>query len=160
MASNHKRGRDEDPAEGGKGRRTKENKIEHTCGMIESHLLSCFSKLYSTKAILGQAKANLEMIGGLISRQKDEQKQALLRLQAARRGPSNEVKLTVVGEAAYQKFQLAMHDQIQELGLVEAAIANAHTALAEDNEKRNGPWLPVPPIRARPECKSRTAQSS
>ena len=160
MASNHKRGRDEDPGEGGKGRRTKEKKIEHTCGMIESHLFSCFSKLHSTKVILGQAKANLEMIGGLISRQKDEHKQALLRLQAARRGPSNEVTLTVVGEAAYQKFQLAMRDQIQELGLVEEAIANAHTVVAEDNVKRSGPWLPVPPIRTRTECKPRSAQSS
>ena len=160
MSSHNKRESVDVPGGEEKARRAKERRTEIVVGKIETQLCACFTKLHSTRVILGQAKANLEMIGGLICRQKDEHKQALLRLQAARRGPSNEVKLTVVGEAAYQKFQLAMHDQIQELGLVEAAIANAHTALAEDNEKRNGPWLPVPPIRARPECKSRSAQSS
>ena len=74
-------------------------------------------------------------------------------------GLRTRLKLTVVGEAAYQRYQQAMHDQIQELSLVEAALSNAHAVLAEDNEKRNGPWLTVPPIRARPESKPRTPPS-
>ena len=50
-------------------------------------------------------------------------------------------------------------EQIQELSQVEEALSNAHTVLAEDNEKRNGPWPTVPPIRARPESKPRTPPS-
>ena len=159
MSSHSKRGRADDPGDGEKERQAKERRTEQNLRKIESHLFACFSKLHSTKVILGQAKSNLEMIGGLICRQKEELKQVISRLHASRRGPANDVRLIVVGEAAHQRFELAMLDQIQELSLVEEALSNAHTVLAEDNEKRNGPWPTVPPIRARPESKPRTPLS-
>ena len=156
MSSHSKRGRADDPGDDEKERQAQERRTEQSLRKIESHLFACFSKLHSTKVILGQAKANLEMVGGLASRQKEELKQVLSRLHASRRGPANDVRLTVVGEAAHQRYEKAMLDQIQELSLVEEALSDAHTVLAEDNEKRNGPWLTVPPIRARPESKPRT----
>ena len=88
-------------------------------------------------------------------RQKVEIQQIISRLHDARRGAANNVRLTVVAEAAHQKYEKAMFDQIKELALVEEALAQAHTIIAEDNEQRNGPWPPLPPIRARPEQKQR-----
>ena len=159
MSSHSKRGRADDPGDGEKDRQAKERRTEQNLRKIESHLFAGFSKLRSTKVILGQAKSNLEMIGGLICRQKEELKQVISGLHAARRGPANDVKLTVVGEAAHYRFERAMQEQIQELSQVEEALSNAHTVLAEDNEKRNGPWPTVPPIRERPESKPRTPPS-
>ena len=155
MAS-QKRGRPDGPGDDGQKRQAKERKTEHTVRKIESHIFACFSKLHSTKAILGQSKSNLEMIGGIVNRQKEELQQTIMRLHASRRGPSNDVRLTVVAEAAYNKIEQATYAQIQELATVEAALAAAHTILSEDNEARNGPWPSVPPIRARPETKPRT----
>ena len=160
MSSHNKRERADVPGDEEKARQAKERRAELTVSKIESQLCACFSKLHSTRVILGQAKANLEMVGGLASRQKEELKQIISRLHAARRGPANDVRLTVVAEAAHQRFEKAMFDQIHELSLVEEAFANAHTVIAEDNERRNGPWPTLPPIRARPEPKPRTPPRS
>ena len=160
MSSNNKRERADVPGDEGKARQAKERRTELTVSKIESQLCAGFTKLHGTRAILSQAKANLEMVGGLACRQKEELKQIISRLHAARRGPANDVRLTVVAEAAYQKYEKAMFDQIHELGLVEEALANAHTVIAEDNERRNGPWPPLPPIRVRPEQQPRKPPSS
>ena len=53
-------------------REAKARRTENSLNKIESHLSAGFSKLHSTAVILSQAKSNLEMIGGLVCRQKDE----------------------------------------------------------------------------------------
>ena len=95
------------------------------------------------------------MVGGLVCRQKDELQQVISRLHDTSRGTGNSLRLTVVAEAAHQKYEKAMYDQIKELAAVEEALAQAHTVIAEDNEKRNGPWPPLPPIRARADIAQR-----
>ena len=138
-----------------KERQAKARRTEQSLNKIESHLYAGFSKLHSTAVILSQAKSNLEMIGGLVCRQKEEIKQIISGLHASRRGQAKDLKLTVVGEAAYQKYLVALYQQVNELNLVEEAITNAHTVVTEDNAKRNGPWTPLPPIRERPDPTSR-----
>ena len=150
MSSHNKRESVDVPGGEEKARRAKERRTEIVVGKIETQLCAGFTKLHSTKVILGQAKANIEMVGGLVSRQKEELQQIVSLLHAARRGPANDVRLTVVAEAAHQKFEKAMYDQIHELSKVEEALASAHQVIAEDNESRSGPWPPLPPIRARP----------
>ena len=157
MPSNNKRDRADGPGEEGRTRQAKERKTELVVSRVEAQLCAGFSKLHSTKAILSQAKANLEMVGGLVCRQKVEIQQIISRLHDARRGAGNNVRLTVVAEAAHQKYEKAMHDQIKELALVEEALAQACAIIAEDNEQRNGPWPPLPPIRARPDQTQRNA---
>ena len=160
MSSHNKRERVDVPGDEDKARRAKERRTELIVSKIETQLCAGFTKLHSTRVILGQAKANLEMVGGLVCRQKEELKQIISCLHLARRGPANDVRLTVVAEAAHQKFEKAMYDQINELSSVEEALASAHDVIAEDNERRNGPWPALPPIRARPEQKPRTPPSS
>ena len=121
--------------------------MDLTLQRIETQLNAGFTKLHGTAALLGQAKANLELIGGLISRQKDEIKQTVTGLLASRRGPAKDVKLTVVAEAAYVKYVTYLYAQRHELEVVEEAIAKAHNVIAADNDKRSGPWTPLPPIR-------------
>ena len=123
---------------------------------MATQLSAGFCKLHGAKIILNQAKANIEMVGGLVCRQEDEIQQIISRLHDARRGVGNNVRLTVVAEAAHQKYEKAMNDQIKELAAVEEALAQAHTIIAEDNEQRNGPWPPLPPIRARADLTPRT----
>ena len=69
------------------------------------------------------------------------------------------MKLTVVAEAAYQKYLVSLYQQRHELNLVEEAIANAHKVVAEDNVKRSGPWTPLPPIREKPDTAPRPTPS-
>ena len=157
MTSNNKRDRADVPGEEGRTRQAKERKTELVVSRVEAQLCAGFTKLHSTKAILSQAKANLEMVGGLVCRQKVEIQQIISRLHDARRGAGNNVRLTVVAEAAHQKYEKAMYDQIKELSAVEEALAQARTVIAEDNEKRNGPWQPLPPIRARADHTQRSA---
>ena len=155
MPPNNKRERADGAEDEGKARLAKEKKTELTVSKVATQLSAGFCKLYGTKVILNQAKANIEMVGGLIGRQKDEIRQVISRLHEARRGTG--VRLTVVAEAAHQKYEKAMYDQIKELSAVEEALAQAHTVIAEDNEQRNGPWQPLPPIRARADNTQRTA---
>ena len=149
MPPSNKRERDDSVAEEGRARLAKEKRNELIVNKVATQLNAGFCKLHSTKTILNQAKANLEMVGGLVCRQKDELQQVISRLHEARRGTGNTLRLTVVAEAAHQKYEKAMYDQMKELAAVEEALAQAHTVIAEDNEKRNGPWPPLPPIRAR-----------
>ena len=150
MSSHNKREREDAPGGDEKARRAKERRTEIVVGKIETQLCACFNKLHSTQVILGQAKANIEMVGGLVCRQKQELQHIVAQLHAARRGPANDVRHTVVAEAAHQKFEMAMYDQIHELSKVDEVLDSAHQVIAENNEKRNGPWPPLPPIRARP----------
>ena len=78
-------------------------------------------------------------------------------MHEARRGTGNTLRLTVVAEAAHQRYEKAMFDQIKELSAVEEALAQAHTVISEDNEKRSGPWPALPPIRARAEAVPKTS---
>ena len=118
-------------------------------GKIEAQLCAGFTKLHSTQVLLGQAKANIEMVGGLVCRQMEQLQHIVNQLHDARRGPANSIQLTVVAEAAHKKYETAIYDQLQELHKVEEALCSAHQVIAENNEKRNGPWPPLPPIRAR-----------
>ena len=149
MPPGNKRERDDSEGDEERARRAKERRIDIIVNKVATELNTGFCKLHSTKTILGQAKANLEMVGGLVCRQKDELKQVISRLHAARRGTGNTCLLTVVAEAAHQKYERAMYDQIKELSEVEEALAQAHTVLSADNERRSGPWPALPPIRAR-----------
>ena len=101
-----KRGRATGQDDGGdaQAREAKERRVDLTLQRIETQLNAGFTKLHGTAALLGQAKANLELIGGLISRQKDEIKQTVTGLLASRRGTAKDVKLTVVAEAAFVKY--------------------------------------------------------
>ena len=150
MASHNKREREDTPGDEEKARRAKERRTEIVVSKIETQLCAGFNKLHSTQVILGQAKANIEMVGGLVCRQKEQLQHIVSQLHAARKGPANNIHLTVVAEAAHQKYEMAMYDQIHELSKVEEALDSAHQVIAENNEKRNGPWPPLPPIRARP----------
>ena len=116
---------------------------------VEAQLCAGFNKLHSTQVLLGQAKANIEMVGGLVHRQMEQLQYIVNQLHEARRGPANNILLTVVAEAAHKKYETAIYDQLHELGKVEEALSSAHQVIAETNEKRNGPWPPLPPIRAR-----------
>ena len=150
MSAPAKRGRDVAQDEGDQTRRAKERRTELVVGKIEAQLCAGFNKLHSTQVLLGQAKANIEMVGGLVCRQKEQLQHIVSQLHAARKGPANNIHLTVVAEAAHQKYEMAMYDQIHELSKVEEALDSAHQVIAENNEKTNGPWPPLPPIRARP----------
>ena len=150
MSAQAKRGRDVAQDEGEQTRRAKDRRTELVIGKVETQLCAGFNKLHSTQVLLGQAKANIEMVGGLVCRQKEQLQHIVSQLHAARKGPANNIHLTVVAEAAHQKYEMAMCDQIQELSKVEEALDSAHQVIAENNEKRNGPWPPLPPIRARP----------
>ena len=119
-------------------------------GKVEAQLCAGFNKLRSAQVLLGQAKANIEMVGGLVCRQKEQIQHIASQLHAARRGPANDICLTLVAEAAHQKFEMAMYDQIHELSKVEEVLDSAHQVISENNEKRSGPWPPLPPIRAKP----------
>ena len=156
MPPSNKREREDSAAEEGRARLAKEKKNELIVSKVATQLSAGFCKLHGTKTILNQAKANIEMVGGLVCRQKDELQQVISRLHEARRGTGNALRLTVVAEAAHQKYEKAMYDQIKELAAVEEALAQAHTIIAEDNEKRNGPWPPLPPIRPRADLAPRT----
>ena len=150
MSSQHKRERDDATGDEEKARRAKERRTETVVSKIEAQLCAGFNKLHSTQVLLGQAKANIEMVGGLVCRQKEQIQHIVSQLHAARKGPANDVRLTVVAEAAHQKYEMAMYDQIHELCKVEEVLDSAHQVISENNEKRNGPWPPLPPIRAKP----------
>ena len=157
-----KRGRAAGQDDGGeeRDREAKERRVDQALQKIEVQLNAGFTKLHGTAAMLDQAKANLEMIGGLVCRQKDELKQTVAGLLASRRGPAKDVKLTVVAEAAFQKYLTFLYQQRHELEEVEEAIAKAHTVVAADNVKRSGPWTPLPPIRGRIDTPTKTTAAS
>ena len=134
-------------------RMAKERKAEHSLRKIETHMMAGFSKLHSTGVIINQAKSNIEMIGSMISRQKEQLKSTRLRLIAAL---PQDFRLTTVAAAASTRFDQAMMDQTEELTKIEQALSAAHEAVAEQNVQRHGPWPPVPPIKARPDTKPRT----
>ena len=136
-----------------KQRIAKERRIEHTVRKVETHMMASFSKLHSTGVILNQAKANVEMVGGLGSRHKEELKITRLRLVGSL---PQDFRLTTVATAATNRFEKALHDQVDEINKVEQALSAAHEILSEQNTARQGPWPPVPPIKARPESKPRT----
>ena len=161
MTSHNKRGRAMGQDDGGeeREREAKERRTAQSLHKIETQLNAGFTKLHSTAVLLSQAKANLEMIGGLVCRQKDEIKQTIDGILVSRRGQAKDVKLTVVAEAAYQKYLVSLYQQRHELNLVEEAIANAHKVVAEDNVKRSGPWTPLPPIREKPDIAPRPTPS-
>ena len=148
MPSHNKRERPDAQSEEEKKRQAKERRADLIASKIETQLCAGYNKLHRTGVLLHQVKANLEMIGGLVCRQKDEIKQNLRDLHEAERGTN--IRLTVVAEAAHLQYLNAMYEQIRELGKVEEAIAKAHAEASEENEKRNGPWTPLPPIRASP----------
>ena len=150
MSAQAKRGRDAAQDDGEHTRRVKERRTEIVVSKIETQLFAGFNKLHSTQVLLGQATANLEMIGGLVCRQKEQLQHIVSQLHAARKGPTNNIPLTVVAEAAHKHYELAIYAQIHELGKIEEALDIAHQIVTEKNEKRNGPWPPLPPIRARP----------
>ena len=75
-------------------------------GKIETQLCAGYNKLRRTGVLLHQVKANLEMIGGLVCRQKDEIKQNLRDLHETERGTN--IKLTVVAEARQQRLRSAL----------------------------------------------------
>ena len=150
MSAQAKRGRDAAQDDGEHTRRVKERRTEIVVSKVEAQLCAGFNKLHSTQVLLGQAKANIEMVGGLVCRQKEQLQHIVSQLHAARRGPVNNILLTVVAEAAHKKYEMAIYDQIHELSKIEEALDSTHQVIAENNEKRNGPWPPLPPIRARP----------
>ena len=150
MSAPAKRGRDAAQDDGEQSRRAKERRTEIVVGKVEAQLCAGFNKLHSTQVLLGQAKANIEMVGGLVCRQKEQLQHIVSQLHAARKGPTNNIPLTVVAEAAHKHYELAIYAQIHELGKIEEALDTAHQIVAERNEKRHGPWPPLPPIRASP----------
>ena len=150
MSAQAKRGRNATQDDGEHMRKVKERRAEIVVSKVETQLCAGFNKLHGTQVLLGQATANLEMVGGLVCRQKEQLQQIVSQLHAARRGPVNNVHLTVVAESAHKYYEKAIYDQIHELGKIEEALDTAHQIVSERNEKRHGPWPPLPPIRARP----------
>ena len=150
MSAQAKRGRNAAQDDGEHTRKVKERRTEIVVSKVETQLCAGFNKLHSTQVLLGQATANLEMVGGLVCRQKEQLQHIVSQLHAARRGPVNNVHLTVVAESAHKFYEKAIYDQIHELGKIEEALDTAHQIVSERNEKRHGPWPPLPPIRARP----------
>ena len=148
MPPHNKRDRPAAQCDEEKKRQAKERRADLVAGKIEAQLCAGSNKLRRTGVLLSQVKANLEMIGGLVCRQKDEIKQNIKDLLEAQRGAN--IRLTVVAEAAQPQYLNAMYDQIRELRKVEEVIAKARTEASEQNEKRSGPWTPLPPIRASP----------
>ena len=132
-------------------RLAKERQMEHSLKKIESHLLAGFAKLHSTKEIVNQTKANIEMIGGIVSRQKEELKRAHERMKAVQ--PTN-FRLTVVAEAACSKVAEAVKAQISELDALETTLADVHNKVTEPNALIHGPWPALPLIQARAEPKT------
>ena len=83
MSSHNKRERSDAQGEEDNARQAKERRADLTASKIETQLCAGFNKLHSTGVLLHQAKTNLEMIGGLVCRQKDEIKQIIAGLRAA-----------------------------------------------------------------------------
>ena len=159
MPSHNKRERPEAQSDEEKKRQAKERRADLIAGKIETQLCAGYNKLHRTGVLLHQVKANLEMIGGLVCRQKDEIKQNIKDLHAVQRGTN--IRLTVVAEAAQLKYLKAMYDQISELSKVEEAIAKAHAEASEDNAKRTGHGRHSRPFgQARGEMRERQAVAS
>ena len=149
-----KRGRDQQPDDD-RTRAAKERRVDAAVQKVEQQLNSNFAKLHSSKAVLEQATSTLEMIGGLISRQKLELNDALHRLRRACPTDHGEFRLTVVADAAVKKYDQYTHLQVLALERVESAVAAAHDAISKETVSKEK-WPPLPPIRARAERKPTT----
>ena len=91
MSAQAKRGRNAAQDDGDHTRKVKERRIEIVVSKVETQLFAGFNKLHSTQILLGQAKANLEMVGGLVCRQKEQLQHIVSQLHAARKGPTNNI---------------------------------------------------------------------
>ena len=149
--NSRKRGRDPQPADA-RPSASKERRIEAAVEKVEQQLNANLAKLHSTTAVMEQATTTLEMIGGLVSRQKQELTEALQRLRRSSSSNGKEYRLTVVAEAAVKKYDQYSQDQVLALERVEAAVVAAHEALSQETNNKVK-WLPLPPIRPRAEGK-------